>query len=76
MQASANDIDGTAHGVLNSNQFSWTFRLKIAKRKFIKHPRMTQYYYLMPSRKTMIIRSVIRKFSFVVAQITEQFEKY
>jgi hypothetical protein len=32
--------------------------------------------YLMPDGKTLIIRSVVRKFGFVVAQITEQFVKY
>ena len=76
VEATANDIDGKAIGVLKGNQFSWTFRLKLANRKFIKHARMSQYYYLMPDGQTMIIRSVIRKFSFIVAQITEQFQKY
>lgn len=75
VEAKANDIDGTAHGLLNGNQFSWTFRLKLPNRKFIKHAQMTQYYYVMPGGQTMIIRSIIRKFSFTVAQITEQFQK-
>ncbi len=75
VEATANDIDGKAIGVLTGNQFSWTFRLKLPNRKFIRHARMTQYYYLMPDGKTMIIRSIIRKFSFTVAQITEQFQK-
>ena len=75
VDATANDIDGTAHGLLYGNLFSWTFRLKLANRKFIKHARMSQTMYLMPDGQTMIIRSVIRKFSFVVAQITEQFKK-
>lgn len=75
VDATANDIDGTAHGLLYGNVFSWTFRLKFAHRKFIKHARMSQTMYLMPDGETMIIRSVIRKFSFVVAQITEQFKK-
>lgn len=76
VDATANDIDGTAHGLLYGNAFSWTFRLKLANRKFIKHARMSQHMYLMPDGKTLIIRSVIRKFSLVVAQITEQFQKY
>ena len=76
VDATAEDIDGVAHGLLYGNTFSWTFRRKMANRKFIKHVRMSQYMYLMPDGKTMIIRSVIRKFGFVVAQITEQFEKY
>jgi len=75
LDATANDIDGTAHGLLYGNTFSWNFRLKLSKRKFIKHVRMSQFMYVMPDGKTMIIRSVLRKFSFVVAQITEQFVK-
>ena len=76
VDATANDIDGTAHGLLYGNAFSWTFRLKVPERKFIKHVRMQQNMYLMPGGKTMIIRSVIRKFGIVVMQITEQFVKY
>ena len=75
LQATANDIDGTAHGLLYGNVVSWTFRLKMQQRKIIRHVRMSQEFYLMPGGQTMIIRSVIRKFSFVVAQITEEFRK-
>lgn len=75
VEATANDIDGIAHGLLYGNEFSWTFRHKLADRKFIKHVRMSQNMYLMPDGQTMIIRSVIRKFGIVVAQITEQFTK-
>ena len=76
VDATANDIDGTAHGLLYGNTFSWTFRLKVADRKFIRHVRMQQNMYLMPDGKTLLIRSVIRKFGIVVMQITEQFVKY
>lgn len=75
VDATADDISGTAHGLLYGNEFSWTFRRKMVGRKFIKHVRMTQNMYLMPDGQTMIVRSVIRKFGFVVAQITEQFKK-
>lgn len=76
VDATANDIDGTAHGLLYGNAFSWTFRLKIADRKFIRHVRMQQNMYLMPDGKTLLIRSVIRKFGIVVMEISEQFVKY
>ena len=75
IEGTAGDIAGTAHGLLYGNEFSWTFRLKLTNRKFIKHVRMSQYMYLMPDGKSMIIRSVIRKFFFKVAQITEEFQK-
>ena len=76
VDATADDIDGVAHGLLYGNEFSWTFRRKMANRKFIKHVRMSQTMLLMPDGKTMIIRSVIRKFGIVVAQITEEFQQY
>ena len=76
VDATADDIEGTAHGLLYGNEFSWTFRRKMANRKFIKHVRMSQTMLLMPDGKTMIIRSVIRKFGIVVAQITEEFQQY
>ena len=75
VDATANDIDGTAHGLLYGNNFSWTFRLKLPQRKFIRHLRMSQNMYLMPDGKSMIIRSVLRKFGITVVQITEQFQK-
>ena len=74
--ATANDIVGTAHGLLYGNEFSWCFRLKFTDRKFIKHVRMSQTMYLMQDEQGMIFRSIIRKFGFVVAQITEEFRKY
>ena len=75
VDATADDIVGTAHGLLYGNEFSWSFRHTLENRKFIKHVRMSQTMYLMPDGRTMIIRSVIRKFGIVVAQITEQFQK-
>ena len=76
LNATANDIDGTAYGLLYGNTFSWTFRLKLNNRKIIKHLRMSQFMYVMPDGKTMIIRSVLRKFGIVIVLITEQFVKY
>ncbi len=74
LEATANDIEGTARGELNGNYFTWTFRLKV-NRGFIKHVRMSQHMYLMPDGETMIIRSVLRKFGIIVLEITEQFKK-
>lgn len=73
-EATANDIEGVAKGKLTGNYFTWTFRLKV-NRGLIKHVSMSQHMYLMPDGKTMIIRSVIRKFGIIVREITEQFKK-
>lgn len=68
-------IGGTARGTLYGNYFTWQFRLKIADKGLVKHVNMTQYMYLMGDGKTLIIRSVVRKFGIIVKQITEQFHK-
>ena len=73
IDGTANNIEGLAHGLINGNTFTWTFRFKLPERNFIKHVRMTQYMYTMPGGQTMIIRSIIKKFGLKIAQITEEF---
>ena len=68
-------IGGTARGELYGNYFTWRFRLKVANAGLVKHVNMTQHMYLMPGGKTLIIRSVVRKFGIIVKEITEQFYK-
>lgn len=74
-EATANDISGTARGELYGNYFTWTFSLKVAEHGLVKHVSMNQQMYLMPDGKTLIIRSIIRKFGIIVQEITEQFTK-
>ncbi|MEO6406951.1 MAG: DUF3833 family protein [Ferruginibacter sp.] len=75
VEGTGSDIAGTARGELYGNYFTWRFRLKIAGKGLVQHVNMTQYMYLMPDGKTLIIRSVVRKFGMIVKQITEQFHK-
>ena len=75
VDATGSDVEGTAHGELYGNYFTWSFRLKVADKGLVKHVNMTQCMYLMPDGKTLIIRSIIRKLGLVVAEITEQFHK-
>ena len=75
VEGTGSDITGTAHGQLYGNYFTWSFRLRIAGKGLVQHVNMTQYMYLMPGGKTLIIRSVIRKFGITVTEITEQFYK-
>lgn len=74
VEATSNDIKGKAKGTLYGDHFSWSFRLKTGK-KFIRHVRMSQNYYLMPGGERLIIRSVIKKFGITIIQITEEFKK-
>lgn len=75
VEGTGSDISGIAHGTLYGNYFTWRFRLKIADKGLLQHVNMSQYMYLMPDGKTLIIRSVIRKFGIIVKEITEQFHK-
>ncbi|MEO5941809.1 MAG: DUF3833 family protein [Ferruginibacter sp.] len=75
VEGTGSDISGTAQGKLYGNYFTWTFRLKIADKGLVKHVKMTQDMYLMPDGKTLIIRSIVRKFGMIVKEITEQFYK-
>jgi len=75
LEGTGSDIVGLARGKFYGNYFTWSYRIKIAIRGLVQHAKMTQYMILMPDRKTLIIRSVIRKFGFIVQEITEQFNK-
>lgn len=75
VDATGSDVAGIAHGALYGNYFTWSFRMRIADNGLVRHVNMTQCMYLMPDGKTLIIRSIIRKFGIVVKEITEQFHK-
>ena len=75
VESTGSDIVGVAHGELYGNYFTWKFSLKIADKGLVRHVNMTQYMLLMPDGKTLIVRSVIRKFGIIVKEITEQFYK-
>ena len=75
INATANDMLGSAHGLAYGNVFRWSFRLALSPGNPLKNVRMTQAMYLQPDGRSLIIRSVIRKAGIVVAQVTEQFWK-
>jgi hypothetical protein len=74
-EGTANDIVGTARGRAEGNTFTWSFTLELKPGNPLSRVRMTQSMYLQPDRRTMINRSVIRKFGVQVAQVTEQFRR-
>jgi hypothetical protein len=73
--ATANDIAGTAHGTYYGNTLMWSFTLKRKPGNPLQNVRMSQAMYLAPDGQTLIIRSIIRKFGIIVAEVTEQFRK-
>jgi hypothetical protein len=75
VEATANDIAGTARGEVYGNALRWSFTLVRKRGNPLANVRMSQSMYLQPGGETLIIRSVIRKAGIVVAQVTEQFRK-
>lgn len=75
LEGTGSDIRGRAKGELYGNYFTWRYRLKIADKGIVRHVNITQHMYRMPDGKTLIIRSLVRKFGIVVKEITEQFYK-
>jgi hypothetical protein len=75
VDATANDIIGTAHGALYGNMMCWHFTLALSPGHPIRNVRMSQFMYLQPDGRTLIIRTIIRKAGFIVTQVTEAFRK-
>ncbi len=74
-EATANDIIGTARGESRGNTFVWSFTLATKPGSPLFNVQMTQRMYLQPDGRTMINRDTIRKFGYIVAEVTEQFRK-
>ena len=74
-EATANDIVGVARGEAYGNVFHWTFTLALSPGNPLANVRMSQWMYLQPDGQTMVNHTTIRKFGFVVAQVTEQFRR-
>ena len=75
--ATANDVIGEARGKSPAaNTFLWSFTLATTPGHPLYNVRMTQRMYLQPDGRTMINRDTIRKFGFLIAQVTEEFRKF
>lgn len=74
-EATANDMVGTATGTAYGNVFHWTFILALSPGDPLGNVQMSQWMYLQPDGRTMVNHTTIRKFGFVVAQVTEQFRR-
>ncbi len=74
-EATANDLIGTARGRVDGNHFSWTFRLATKPGNPLFNVRMTQHMYLQPDGRTMVNRSVIKKWGILLTEVTEQFRR-
>lgn len=75
VDAMANDMVHPAHGLTYGNTFRWSFTLARSPGNPLKNVRMSQFMYLQPDGKTLMLRSIIRKAGIIVAEVTEQFVK-
>ena len=71
--ATANDMVDEAHGSAAGRVFHWTWTLALSPGNALKNITMDQWMYFYPGG-TMMNRTTIRKFGFVVAEVAEQFE--
>ncbi len=74
-EATANDMVGVAHGAAYGNVFTWTFTLATSPGNALANVQMTQWMYLQPDGRTLLNHTTIRKFGFVLAQVTEEFRR-
>lgn len=74
-KATANDMVGSATATVTGNTLSWTFVLALKPGNPLLNVQMTQHMYLEPGGKTMVNRSVIRKWGIIVAEVTEEFDR-
>ena len=74
-EATANDLIGIARGESSGNAFVWSFTLATKPGHLLYNVRMTQRMYFQPDGRTMINRDTIRKFGFLLAEVTEEFRK-
>jgi hypothetical protein len=72
--ATANDMDGTAHGQAAGRAFHWQWQWARAPGSATQDVTMSQWMYLMDNG-TMMNRTVISKLGVTLAEVTEQFER-
>ena len=70
--ATANDMDGTARGESTGRMFHWTWIWARSPGDPLMNVTMNQWMYRMDDG-SVIIRTAVSKFGFIVAEVTEQF---
>lgn len=70
--ATANDMAGTAKGESDGGIFHWQWVLVRSPGHWLREVTMNQWMYRMEDG-TVMIRTTVSKFGFIVAEVTEQF---
>jgi hypothetical protein len=71
-EAAASDVAGTAHGTASGRTLHWTWILETKPGHPLFNVTMDQWMYLADNG-TLLNRTIIRKFGFRLAEISEQF---
>lgn len=75
IEATANDIVGTARGKCYGNAFHWSFTLATSPGNPLANIRMSQWMYLQPGSQTMLNHTTLSKSGVLLRQVTEQFRR-
>ena len=70
--ATANDMDGTAQGESTGRMFHWSWVWARSRGNPLMNLTMNQWMYRMDDG-SVVIRTAVSKFGFIVAEVTEQF---
>jgi len=73
-EATANDVVGTARGEQAGRAFHWQWTLALEPGNPVKNVTMDQWWYGQEDG-SMLNRTTIRKFGFIVAEVTEHFQR-
>ncbi len=72
--ATANDMDGEADATVSGRALHWRWILRARPGNLLLNVTMAQWMYQMADG-AVVIRTVVTKLGFRIAQVTEQFEK-
>ena len=73
IQATANDVVGTATGEVYGNAFRWEYTVALKPGNPLYNVHLKQWMYLQADGRTMLNRATVTKLGVEVAQVTERF---
>lgn len=74
-EATANDVIGTARGEVFGATFHWRYTVALAPGNPLSHVVLEQWMTLLPDRRTVLNRGIIRKWGLRVGSVSEVFRR-
>ena len=75
VEATANDVVGTATGEVYGNAFRWEYTVALKPGNPVYNVHLKQWMYLQADGRTMLNRATVTKLGVEVAQVTECFRR-